>query len=221
MVEQRRAFQQEVDRCAGIICDVLQEPSPRSQCVLAHNSIKEFEHVVSQAETESFQLICERLEKMFVRFIDTDTVPSAIEVEIIELAIDWLRQLASLYAEAIPEPRTLVAELIYAFELVERSQGAASLAELMSEKNTSDLFDDDPEMDVDSYHAPEKNDPFGNDPGFGLEFDLLQRTLNRTPIKRSIKIDPFSDDPGVAEKDPLVVQETPYDVFGDDPSVLD
>lgn len=221
MVEQRRSFLQEVDTFSGIICDVLRESSSRAQLISAHNSIKEFEHVVSQAETDSFQLICERLEKMFVRFIDTDTVPSAIEVEIIELAIDWLRQLASLYAEVIPEPRTLVAELIYTFELVERSQGAASLAELMSEKNTSDLFDDDPEMDVDSYHAPEKSDPFGNDPGFGLEFDLLQRTLNCTPIERSIKVDPFSDDPGVAEKDPLVVQETPYDVFGDDPSVLD
>jgi len=221
MVEQRQSFLHEVDRCAGVICDVLRQPPSFEQLVLAHKSIEELTRVVAQAETDSFRQICAPLEKLFARFIECGTTPSAIEVEVIELAIDWLRQLAFLYSEAIPEPRALVNQLVYTFELVEHSHGAASLTDLNFEKNAPDLFNDDPEMDVDGYHPSEEGDLFNGDPGFGLEFDLLQRTLNHAPIKSPLEIDPFSDDGGVSEDDVSFDSQPPPDLFGEDPSALD
>jgi len=226
MVEQRQFFLKEVDACVGTLRDVLQEPSPlTSQLVTAKNRLESFNQIAAAAETNSFLLIGEKLEKIFVRFFSNNTVPTPIEHEMIELAVDWLEQLMTLYAEAIPEPRTLVSELIYTFDLVERSQGAISLAALMAGvEEKPDLFVDDPEIAIGDYHVSEHRDPFNDDPGFGLEFDLLQRTLNLTPADGEITVDPFGDDPGLSERSVAEVAEVadpPYDVFADDPPLLE
>ena len=222
MVEQRQSFFKEVGVCVVAIRDVLRESTPpSSKLVTAQNSLKNFGLSAVAAETDSFQLIGGRLENIFARFVSGNTVPTPIERETIELAVDWLEQLATLYVEAIPEPRTLVSELIYAFDLVERSRGAVSLAELMAGvEGKPDLFIDDPEITVAACHETERCDPFNDDPGFGLEFDLLQRTLNRAPAEGEIAIDPFGDDPGLSGNSMAEVSEevvSPYDVFADDP----
>ncbi len=222
MIEERQPFLREFDVCVAALRDVLGEsfPSP-SQLVAAQNSLKSFNLPAGVVETDSFQLIGQRLENIFNRFVSETTVPTPLEHETIELAVDWLEQLATLYAEAIPEPRTLVSELIYTFDLVERSQGAVSLSALMTGvEDKPDLFIDDPEISVADCHAAECCDPFDDDPGFGLEFDLLQRTLNRPPAEGGVTADPFGDDPilsGEAVTEVAERVDPPYDVFADDP----
>lgn len=222
MIEERQSFLREVDVCVAALRDVLGESLPNSsQLVAAQNSLKSFNLLAGAADTDSFQLIGQQLENIFDRFISETTVPTPLEHETIELAVDWLEQLATLYAEAIPEPRTLVSELIYTFDLVERSQGAVSLAALMAGvEEEPDLFVDDPEISVADCHEAERCDPFNDDPGFGLEFDLLQRTLNRLPAEGGVTVDPFGDDPRLSEESVTEVAEgvdPPYDVFADDP----
>lgn len=186
-------------------------------------------------ELDSFRSITGRLEKMFLLHSTAQTIPDRIELEIFELAIDWLAQLAILYSKDLPEPKSLIAELIYAFDLVEHSQDATSLAELVAEHAeqvtiiSSDPFSDDPVFAVEDRSAPSRQDPFTDDPGFGLEFDLLQRTLNLAPEAREIVADPFNEDPSLKVKrgnfstaetvsEP---QQLLYDLFDGDPPLSD
>ena len=113
-------------------------------------------------------MTCHFLEIVFEHHLTAQTTPNSIELETVELAIDWLAQLAILYAENLPEPKSLVAELLYTFDLVEFSQDAVTLAELVA-----DPFLDDPEFDVRARPVPSHRDPFADDPGFGLEFDFM------------------------------------------------
>ena len=225
MVEQRQLMLKEVARGVTSLRTFLHENSPNDSHLLAgRNSLNQLSQAVRGAQTDSFYAIAERLEQFFSRFVATHTAPNKLEREAIELASDWLEELASLYAEEIPEPRSLVSELLYTFDLVERSQGAAaSLVELLASHETAkaDLFLDDPEIAVDNYRSGKQSDPFGDDPGFGLEFDLLQRTLNRLPVEDELVDDPFAEDPlssNIAdtprEEEP---PSPPYDVFADDP----
>lgn len=133
------------------------------------------------------------------RSVDSGVVLTALERETIELAADWLEQLAALYAEDIPEPKALIRELLYTFELVEKSQEATTLNELLnraqgfdSKQTKQDPFSQDPDMVYESYKGPICKDLFEDDPGFGIEFDLLQRTFS---IERpKIPEDIFTED---------------------------
>ena len=184
-------------------------------------------------EDDSFYLISRRLQDLFDRHLAAETALNCLELETVELAVDWLDQLIALYKENIPGPKSLVRELLYTFDLVERSQGAVTLGELLSGTNhraaddTVDLFADDPELKAKDYAVASARDLFAEDPGFGMEFDLLQRTLNQASIVRVAGDDPFTEDPAVdasaALNNPDKVfsteTELPFDVFAGDPCV--
>lgn len=195
--------------------------------------IRSFSAIAETLATDSFNLISRRLQKLFDRHLLTQTVLSPLELETVELAVDWLDQLFSLYKENLPEPRSLVKELLYTFDLVERSQGAVTLGELLSDVSNHtfdrpvDPFKEDPEPRANGYASTTSKDPFAEDPGFGMEFDLLQRTLNRATLVRVDEDDPFSEDPAaevsVVNNDPGKTlsghSKLPFDVFAGDPSV--
>jgi hypothetical protein len=188
---------------------------------------------INGVDAASFRSIVDRLEVVFVRHLTAQTTPSKIELETVELAVDWLAQLAILHAEALPEPKSLVAELLYAFDLVEYSQDAVALAALVAEhaeKKHVDPFSGDPEFDLLECSVPAHCDPFADDPGFGLEFDLLQRTINFVVETRIIAADPFSEDPSVDSRgDKVPITDNlgadsaviPYDFFAGDPPLAD
>lgn len=176
-----------------------------------------FIQVADSVEVDSFRLIGVRLEKLLLRHANGQTTPSRIELETIELAVDWLEQLSILYEEKLPEPKSLVFELLYTFDLVENSQDAVSLSELVGQGAASrvDPFLEDPGFDVVERPVPSHQDPFAEDPGFGLEFDLLQRTINFVVETRNI--DPEDDD----NIDTTTTSATSYDLFATDPPLSD
>lgn len=176
--------------------------------------------IAEKARTDSFYLIVQRLKDLLTKSSSAGSVPSPLECEAIALAMDWLEQLSMLYADNLPEPKTLVNELLYALDLVERSQGAHSLRELL----TSDPFAGDPGLDGKGYIPRREVDPFADDPGFGMAFDLLQRTLDRGAEQQVVSEDPFDEDThyeadGDQKKSPTLdtEQALPYDVFDGDP----
>ena len=196
-------------------------------------AVADFKKVTNEEEMDSFRSIANRLEVVFNRHLTAQTTPSRIELETVELAVDWLAQLAILYEENLPEPKSLVAELLYTFDLVESSQDATSLVELVaanSEKGFSsdaDPFLEDPEFDIQERPVFSRRDPFADDPGFGLEFDLLQRTVSFVVETKKLDDDPFSGDPSLnsrGDKNLSVEAATtssPYDVFAGDPPLAD
>lgn len=235
MTEQRDESQlmyQEIktftDKIRSLLCDQNLTPSLLEHFVSA---VDRFKENVSATSAATFLSIIERVADIHVRHLAAGTSPTKLEIETIELAIDWLEQLVVLHKEDLPEPKALVVELLYTFDLVERSQEAVTLAELVAsraetgKKKGVDPFLDDPEFDVQECDASLNLDPFAEDPGFGLEFDLLQRTINFVVETEQIGADPFNADPSLnLEKDIDTVMEgapTPatssYDVFADDP----
>lgn len=179
------------------------------------------------AGEDSFRLISKRLAALFQRCSNEQRSATSVEGEVVELATDWLVQLAALYRERIPEPKALVAELLYAFELVDHYREATNLAELLethgkTSVSQNDPFVEDPGFAVEDRPVPQKTDPFAEDPGFGMEFDLLQRTLNlsaRHELSCAPGEDPFAEDPGLetAPAGSTPEKGLPYDVFASDP----
>jgi len=216
------------EKIRHLLCE--QNPTP---LLLADsiNAVDAFKEVVSTIETDSFLSIIERVSIILRRHLAAETIPTKIEIETIELASDWLDQLAILYKENLPEPKSLVAELLYTFDLVECSQDAVSLVELVAahtgpEANKRvDPFSEDPEFDVQERAVSSHRDPFADDPGFGLEFDLLQRTVTFVVESNAIDADPFKADPSKNMKKsdtssiPAIPTSAtaPYDLFADDP----
>ena len=210
MTEQTSNRQLFIDEAAGLInkirtslCGQSITPLLLTDSVHATAALKK---AATNADVDSFQLIADRLETVIARHATAQTTPSKIELETIELAVDWLDQLLILYGEDIPEPKSLVAELINTFDLVERSQGAVSLVELVKDQTGQggsaavDPFSSDPPFAVGAHPVPSHQDPFAEDPGFGLEFDLLQRTINFVVESGNIEDDPFRDDPPLPER---------------------
>ena len=173
---------------------------------------------------DSFRMIADQLDIIFCRHSTGQTLPDKLELELIELAIDWLAELAILHEEDLPEPKSLVSELLHTFKLVESSQEAITLAELLANRTVESLrddpFADDPGFSVKPQSVPSHRDPFADDPGFGLEFDLLQRTVNLlaeskfvagganlSVVGNASRDNHPSSDPSVSEHDP----------FADDP----
>ncbi len=184
------------------------------------HAVTDFKKATAAVEGDSFCAIADQLEIVFVRHLTTQVVPNKIELEIIKLAIDWLAQLAILYEENLPEPKSLVAELLYTFKLVEFSCDAVSLADLVAshnERGSVDPFSEDPEFAVQGQPASSRFDLFADDPSFGLELDLLQRTISSVVETRFMDDDPAlpSEDENPPEG---VISSVPqYDFFADDP----
>ncbi len=178
------------------------------------------------AEDDAFRQVGRKLDELLVRHQHDGTMPEKLEIEVIELACDWLQQLSVLYRESLPIPRSLIGDLVYTFDLVDHAHGAHSLADIIKLRADSpaarrrDVFADDPDIDV-STAGGLRTDPFQGDPGFGIEFDLLQRTLSIAGTGQGGVVDPFADDPlpeavidSAAESQPL-----PFDPFAEDPNM--
>jgi len=182
-----------------------------------------FSVIATAPEIDSFRLIVEQLEILFDHHLTAQTLPSNLEIELVELAVDWLTELATLYDEDLPEPKSLVSALLYTFKLVESSQDAVTLAELVAnhtEKASVDPFADDPEFSVKRQSVTSHRDLFADDPGFGLEFDLLQRTVNRLAEFRLVDDNTASSvaDDNSEENLSYSASSVPqYDFFADDP----
>ncbi len=217
---EQQLFLGEVEKLVEIIRNSLCVPNPiLSQLVDSAQAVTTFKAVATDPTVESFRLIVDQLEVVFGRHLTDQTLPDRLELELVELAIDWLTQLAILYGENLPEPKSLVSELIYTFQLVESSQGAVTLAELVSsraEKGSVDPFSDDPEFSVKRQAVSSHRDPFAEDPGFGLEFDLLHRTINVLAAKQFMEEAPTGDND--SEDSPSSdSSDLDYDFFADDP----
>ncbi|MCD6187879.1 MAG: hypothetical protein J7K09_06900 [Desulfuromusa sp.] len=183
-------------------------------------AVADFKKVPAVVEGDSFCSIADQLEVVFVRHLTTQVVPNKIELEIIKLAIDWLAQLAILYAEHLPEPKSLVAELLYTFKLVKFSCDAVSLADLVAshnERRSVDPFSEDPEFAVQKQPAPFHSDLFADDPSFGLELDLLQRTISSVVETRFMDDNPSSPSEDDNHPESVVSSAPQYDLFADDP----
>ncbi len=189
-----------IDRIRNSLC--MQKPT-LSLLEDSAQAVTTFKGATAGIEVGSFCSIVDRLELIFNRHLTDQITPNSIELETIELAIDWLAQLAILYGEQLPEPKSLVAELLYTFDLVESSRDAVSLAALVADQTKTpdvDPFLEDPKFDVGTRSVSSHGDPFADDPGFGLEFDLLQRTINFVAEKKKIEVDPFGVDPPLSNK---------------------
>lgn len=222
MKDYQEDAQRLIDQCRDYVAAVrnfLQQPVGEKLARVVSGS-EAFLPIAENARTDSFYLIVQRLKDLLTKAADSESVPSPLECEAIELAVDWLEQLSMLYADNLPEPKALVKELLYALDLVERSQGAHSLKELL----TSDPFAGDPGLDGKGYIPRREADPFADDPGFGMAFDLLQRTLDRGSEQQGASEDPFAEDThyeaGGDQKKSSTLdtgQALPYDVFEGDP----
>ena len=187
-----------------------------------------FQTTTEIAASNTFVSIGRSVNALVQSCVDSDSCLAPLEKETLELAADWLDQLAGLYREGLPEPKALVKELLYTFELVGRSHGANSLSDLLVHKEggaeSMDMFAQDPDFESDSYHSPVQDDPFDEDPGFGMEFDLLQRTLTLAGGENIVTNDIFTDDDHFdaesCDGDGRVV-DLPFDVFADDPQSED
>ena len=230
--DKSQLFSQEVKTLTEKIRHLLCEQNP-TPLLLADSmiAVDAFKEVVSTIETDSFLSIIERVSIILRRHLAAETIPAKIEIETIELASDWLDQLAILYEENLPEPKSLVAELLYTFDLVESSHDAESLAELVTAHTGSDVkkrvdpFSEDPEFDVQERVVSSQRDPFADDPGFGLEFDLLQRTVNflvesnakdNDSYKADLSINLKKNETSSIHAIPTAAT-APYDLFADDP----
>ncbi len=183
-----------IDEIRNSLCD--QNPTLPS-LVDSIQALAAFKKATNGVEAGSFCSIVDRLEIVFERNLKAQTIPNRIELETVALAVDWLAQLAIFYKENLPEPKALVTELLYAFDLVEFSQDAESVADRAENDKAPDVdpFSGDPEFDVTAGQNRLHYDPFDDDPGLGLEFDLLQRTINFVAEKKKIIVDPFGVDP--------------------------
>ncbi len=222
---QRQIFHDEAGLQIELIRNCLCRQKPTAN--LLADSVKAVGHLnklATSAGIDSFIAIVDRLKKVLARHVGLGTIPDDIELETMQLAIDWLAQITILYGEDLPEPKSLIAELLYSFDLVERSHSAVLRAELIASDTSCpvDFFLGDPDIKVvDCATSPQ--DLFADDPGFGLEFDLLQRTIHFVVEHKHIDDDPFSDDPGIGTDEDLnsdvhaVSIAPPFDVFADDP----
>lgn len=190
-------------------------------------TLSEAQSFIQAAEgaDQSLPLLAKKIELLLASCSGEGILPNALEKEALTLAADWLEQLILLYSEGLPGPKALVQELLYTFDLVERSHEVVALSDLLEQnEGREDIFSQDPELSIDQYEQPKPLDPFEGDPGFGMEFDLLQRTLTLNRAGGGAQKDIFTDD------DMLGSGNTPAgasgsvdkgDIFADDPSLED
>jgi hypothetical protein len=237
-VNNRQLFLAATARCIKTLRDILraQDPAPQ-QLTDAIQVVGSFKRAASGVKADSSRLICSHLEDVFLGYLTAKTIPSKIELETVKLAVDWLEQLSILYEENQPEPESLLSELFYAFDLVKYSHDAAILEELLVDNldrdsaPCSDPFFEDSTFAVENRSGSFCHDPFeeDQDSGLDMESDLLQRTLNSASGTKNIAVDPFIDDPvlnveidkGCEMEIAPAVADSTYDLFADDPSLLD
>ncbi len=189
-------------------------------------------------QAESICKIARRLEAMLEKHFEARTRPTQVEHEALKLAVDWLAPLVSALQGDLQEPKLFVSEALQALDLAEAFPGRTPLIELLdshSEQRSPQLddpFAGDPELLDEAALVEEKRDPFAEDPGFGLEIDLV----SSTPAATAVGVDdPFADDDDFSAADELnavvepelndddvepdsapAAEELPYDPFAED-----
>ncbi len=181
----------QIESIRNLLCAQSLSAESLNESIQVINSIKV---LATDSDTLLFKSIAERLQLVLLRHIDVGTVPNHLELEMIRLAVDWLNQLVIFYREDLPEPKSLIAELLYAFDLIERCHVAETKVD-EPPAQTLDPFLDDSDFNLNDQLPKQRTDFFDEDPGFGLEFDLLQRTINFVSEMTKVGDDPFASDP--------------------------
>ncbi len=150
---------------------------------------------------------------------------SAGDVEILNVACDWLVQLQAMQKDGLPIPHALLAEVHHSFKLAIASYQALNKSKTVN----IDPFAED--MDIDeSYSTVNLTDPFAGDPGLNSSFERLQQTIihakSLATTKKQVE-DPFAMDP-VLDQEEVKEQGNSLkgehfgdaiDIFSDDPGL--
>lgn len=147
--------------------------------------------IATENKVATFKTIAVQLERLITRHEQAKTIPARFELDTLRLAVDWLAQLLILYREELPLPKQLLAELLYTFKLIDGCYIASTQNDDLS---TIDPFLDDPEPNLKNITCKPRPDLFADDPGFGLEFDLLHRTVSLVSEMTKLEDDPFGSD---------------------------
>ena len=147
--------------------------------------------LATENQVATFKTIAVQLERLITRNEQAKTIPASFELETLRLAVDWLAQLLIFYREELPLPKQLLAELLYAFNLID---GCYTASTQNMDTAVTDPFIGDPGLNLNASTCGPKSDLFADDPGFGLEFDLLHRTVNLVSEMTKLADDPFSSD---------------------------
>ena len=191
-------------------------------------------------QANSVNSISRRIEAMLEKHLSIRTNPTRVELEAMQLAVEWLFQLVNSLQEAQPDPQGLVAEALRALDLAECFPGATPLVELLDSdaEHRSPSLDDpfafDPDLEVDEEGILKSaRDPFAEDPDFGFGLDVRgeQPTLMENLADSPSISDPFAEDTGYdtdiaetkvsenqCEADP---KDIPFDPFAEDESHFD
>jgi chemotaxis protein histidine kinase CheA len=211
------------------------------------NSLAELETAFRAAHTlkgtaalvqaEAVRSLSGRIEGLLEGHFEQDRLPSEIEYEAMQLALDRLKQLIAAVEKKQCEPAGLLVEAERALTLATAMPGNGRLADLLSAQASGDPFADDPLIDdpdiydlTDAASPPTEAvvaaDPFADDP----EIEQVSiDSLKPAPVETPDKIDPFADDPGLemasseeaaSSTVPASVQFTDItDPFAEDPSL--
>lgn len=186
-------------------------------------------------KAESICKIARRLERMLEKHYEAGTIPTPVEHEALKLAVDWLAPLVSALQGDLEEPTFFVAEALQALDLAEAFPGRTPLVELLDSQEQQrapqldDPFAGDPDLLSDEATIEMSAfDPFADDPGFGVEIDLVSRARESREVGEPLD-DPFGDDADftaaesyLARSDMTPSEELqgaeslPYDPFADD-----
>jgi len=161
-------------------------------------------------KAESICKIARRLEGLLEKHFEARTVPTPVEHEALKLATDWLAPLVSALQGNLQEPTLFVTEALQALDLAEAFPGRTPLVELLDSNaeqrspQLDDPFAGDPELLPQEDDLPEvTSDPFAEDPGFGMEIDLVSDAAKGS---ESIS-DPFAGDEDFSSADNLLVDD--------------
>ncbi|MBD1399483.1 hypothetical protein [Pelovirga terrestris] len=192
---QQRDMLQRISKCAEALrqhADRLPGPEPESTATLMEY-LQQLALYADAVNLSSVQKIADQVCYSLARPGGLPSRLQQLESRNYSLAAEWLEQLARLYRGGLPEPRELIADLLYSFSLLEQAVGA----QRVEQGGPSDLFDEDPVATSEAWNSyVQDNDPFVDDPGFGHLFDLLQRTLSHaTELRADFPADPFFQDP--------------------------
>ncbi len=191
-------------------------------------------------QAEAVRSLSARIEGLLEGHFERGRLPSDVEFEAMELALDRLKQLISAVENDLTEPAGVLAEAELALKLALTLPGQSRLVELFESGDSDDPFAEDPMFadDVELVDDAESNkifsadtdtpadDPFLNDPEIEPSSIDLQASSTNSPFE---VLDPFTDDPDLLEQTvsdendssvgSTLSSSTIVDPFADDPAL--
>ncbi len=207
------------------------KPDNLAAVVGAAHILQETSHLVA---ADSINCISKRLEGVLEKHYSSQSCPTLVEYEAMQLAVEWLSQLIDALRDNQPEPKSLVEEALLALDLAENFPGKTRLVDLLDSNadqpfpHLDDPFASDPDLGVDADGLPPAvEDPFAEDPGYGLGMNIHFAENQTDSDKASLIVDdPFADDDGLDPSLSLMdvagvelsglEEPIPYDPFADD-----